>query len=311
MFRPFARLLLCAALASSACAADLSIGDLEEIPGARQGGEVVAREVSGGTWHDGAMWIVDNEDDKNLLVMEGGRFSTRPLPEGLAVSDLEGITSDGTHLYVMAGGGLTKKGEVDPRRFTLTRLKVSGGQIQSGVVLDVLPWMKRLAKEIGADLEKAEDEDGEKVKVVEDFKPEGLAYLPDGRLLMGIRKPLVKGKSAIVSLEGFREAFDARDPERVKAQLVASLDADGGGISSLEWDPVMKSVLVVSIESKLHRTDVWTWDLDRLTHLARLRGHKCEGIARIGKTGEVLLLADDEDPDGSKHGRFALIRMGR
>lgn len=303
------RLALCAVLVSTGYAADLAIGDLEEIPAVRKDGEMVAREVSGGTWHDGAMWIVDNEDDRNLLVMADGKFSPRVLPKDLAISDLEGITSDGTHLYVMAGGGLSKKGEVDPRRFTLTRLKVSGGQIRSGVVLDMLPWMKRLAKEIGADLARARDDDGEKVKVVEDWKPEGLAYLPDGRLIVGIRKPLVKDKSAIVSLTAFAEGFEARDPERVKPEFVGKLDCGGSGISSLEWDPVTRSLLVLSIESSKHRTDVWTWNFEKLTHHARLRGHKCEGIARVGRTGQVLILADDEDPDESKHGRYALIEM--
>jgi hypothetical protein len=228
------------------------------------------------------------------------------------MSNLVSITHDVfvfDPVYVMTGGGLSKKGQMDPRRFRIARLSLASGAIESGVALDMLPWMKKLARDLDGDAEKARDLDGEKVKIVEDFKSEGLAVDPKGRLLLGLRKPLIKGKSAVVELAGYREAFERADPERVKPRVVDLLDLSGGGISSLEWDPVHRTMLVLSIESSKHRTDVWTWDFDRLDHRARLRGHKAEGIGRMGRTGKVLLLADDEDPDGSKHGRSALLEL--
>ena len=60
-------------------------------------GKKVAREVSGATYLAGRMWVVDNEDDENLLVMEkNGSFSAHPLPPDGRIADLEGITSDGS-----------------------------------------------------------------------------------------------------------------------------------------------------------------------------------------------------------------------
>src|SRR5262245_59551955 len=68
-------------------------------------GVKVAREVSGATYHNGRMWVVDNEDDQNLLVMEeNGTFSSHPLATHGGIADLEGITSDRNSLYLMAGG---------------------------------------------------------------------------------------------------------------------------------------------------------------------------------------------------------------
>jgi hypothetical protein len=301
-----------AAVAGWLPAADLADLELEDIPPALRDGTQVAREVSGCTWHDGAMWVVDNEDDTHLLVMrEPGRFSPRRLPESLAVSDLEGITSDGTYLYLMSGGGLSGKGDVDPRRFSLVRLRATEGRLGDAVRLDMLEWMKRLARELDADVEKARGPDGDKLKVVEDFKSEGLAMDPRGRLLMGLRKPLVKKRSAVVSLSGYREAFDSRDPGRVRPRVVDLLDLDGGGISSIEYDPSSRSMLVLSIPPGTHRTDLWTWDFRALEHRGRLRGHKAEGVARVGRTRHWLLLADDEDLDGTKVGRFGLLLAPR
>jgi hypothetical protein len=209
----------------------------------------------------------------------------------------------------MSGGGLDKKDRADPRRFSLVRLTVSGGKLSGAVPLSMLAWMKRLAKELEIDTTKVKSTDGEKVKVVEDFKPEGLAIDGDGRLLVGIRRPLLGGKSAVVSLEGFAAAFEKQDAELIRPKLVDTLDLDGAGISSLEWDPVRKCLLMLSIESKKHRTDVWSWSGGKPERHARLRGHKCEGIGRIGRTGQVLLLADDEDPDGTKAGRWATLAL--
>jgi hypothetical protein len=310
MRRPFFCASVFIGAIAIALAADAELADLEDIPLVAKDGEKVAREVSGCTWLDGAMWIVDNEDDQNLLVMsKTGSFAPRALPKGFDVKDLEGITTDGTHLYVMSGGGLDKKDRADARRFGLHRLSPKGSALSSPVSLSMLDWMKRIAKELDLETEKVKSTEGDKVKHLEDFKPEGLAIDGQGRMLVGIRKPLIKGRSAVISLEGWREAFEKGDSERIKPKLIDTLDLDGAGISSLEWDAATGQMLMLSIESSKHRTDVWSWDFDKPKRLARLRGHKCEGIGRIGKTDQVLILADDEDPDGTKMGRWTTLAL--
>lgn len=293
-----------------ALAADVELSDFEDIPPVAKDGEKVAREVSGCTWLGGAMWVVDNEDGEHLLVMSRtGSFAPRALPRGFDVKDLEGITTDGNHLYLMSGGGLDKKDRADARRFGLHRLSLKGDVLSAPVSLSMLDWMKRIAKELDVDTEKVKSTGGDTVKHVEDFKPEGLAIDGHGRMLVGIRKPLIKGRSAVISLEGWREAFEKGDSERIEPMLVDTLDLDGAGISSLEWDAATGRMLMLSIESSKHRTDVWAWDFDKPKRLARLRGHKCEGIGRIGNTDQVLILADDEDPDGTKMGRWTTFAL--
>ncbi len=72
------KLLLIVALATSmSAAAELEVGELADIPGIERGGETLAREVSGATWHQSEMWVVDNEDDGHLLAMDAaGRFAS-------------------------------------------------------------------------------------------------------------------------------------------------------------------------------------------------------------------------------------------
>lgn len=301
-------LTLLLVLATGVCAGGVEIGELTDIPNVDRGGESVAREVSGATWHRGEVWVVDNEDDGALLVMDDKKaFKPRNLPANAKISDLEGIASDGAYLYVMAGGGLSKSGKLDPRRFALVRLRAADGKLSDARTLDQLGWLRTLGKELDLDFEKAKGPDGEKVKVVEDIKLEGLAMTPGGRLLVGIRKPLVKEKSLVVDLQGYQEAFERNDSSLLRASVQAKLDLEGAGVSSLEHDPVTGNMLVLAIHAGKLKTDFWTWGKAGLEKIGKMRGHKAEGVSRVGKTKRVLILADDEDPDGTKSGRFGFV----
>ena len=44
----------------------------KDIPSVKRDGEDVAREVSDATYHQGRMWIVDNEDHLILFSYQGG-----------------------------------------------------------------------------------------------------------------------------------------------------------------------------------------------------------------------------------------------
>ena len=128
--------------------------DFTDIPSVERDGKQVAREVSGATYCQGRIWVVDNEDDQNLLVMEkNGSFSAHPLPSNGRISDLEGITSDGESLYLIAGGGL-KEGRVKPKRFALARVTLHQGEPTE--VRD-----SGYAQVVGPSRSKASHEDGE------------------------------------------------------------------------------------------------------------------------------------------------------
>lgn len=301
-------LILSLALVAPITAQDLPITDIEDIPSVERDGESVPREVSGATWCQGKMWVVDNEDSGNLLTMEeDGRFTAHPLPADGRISDLEGIASDGKYLYLMAGGGLSKKGKVKAERFSMARVTLKNGKPSSVTVIPFLPWLVPFAQELGMEMEDAEDEEGEDIEVPADGKYEGLAMLPGGKLVLGIRKPLLEDQAVIVELTGYAEAFDSEDASKIVPTELARLDLGGGGISSLEWDPKAKQLLVIGLHAKKLRTELWTWKSGDPEKLGAIRGHKGEGVARVGDTARTLILMDDEDPDGAKLGRYTFV----
>ena len=287
--------------------------DFTDIPSVKRDGKKVAREVSGATYCQGRIWVVDNEDDQNLLVMEkNGSFSAHPLPADGRISDIEGITSDGESLYLIAGGGLSKEGRVESKRFAMARVTLYQGEPTEVRIVDMLKWLLPFAQEHDIEMEKAKGPDGEKIKVPEDGKFEGLAMMPDGRLLMGIRKPLVENLAMILQLDGYKEAFDQEKASLIQPKLVAELDLDGGGISSLEYDPEGKRLLVLGIHSKKNRTDLYAWKEDagkkgKPKRICNIKEHKAEGVVRDENSHRILILCDDEDPDETKMGRYTFL----
>jgi hypothetical protein len=283
------------------------LSDFTDIPSVKRDGEKVAREVSGATYCQGRMWVVDNEDDQNLLVMEdNGSFSAHPLPSDGRISDLEGITSNGKSLYVIAGGGLSKESRVKPKRFAMARVTLNHGEPTEVRIVDMLKWLVPVAQELGMEMEKAEGPDGKKMKVPKDGKFEGLAMMPDGRLLMGIRKPLVENLAVILQLDGYKEAFDQEKASLIQPKLVAELDLDGGGISSLEYDPDGKRLLILGIHAKKNRTDLYAWKEDagkkgKPKRICKIKGHKAEGVVRDEDSHRILILCDDEDPNVGRY----------
>ena len=287
---------------------NIRLAEFKDIPSVKRDGKRVAREVSDATYHQGRMWIVDNEDDQNLLVMEkDGSLSAFPLPAYGRISDLEGITSDGESLYLMAGGGLSHSGKMKPKRFAMARVILQEDEPVEVRIVDMLEWLVPVAQELGMKMEKAEDPDGDTIEVPKDGKFEGLAMMPDGRLLMGIRKPLVKDRAVILQLDGYREAFDQEKASLIRPKVFAKLDLDGGGISAFEYDPVGSRLLLLGIHAKKNRTDLYTWTGGKPERIFKFHGHKAEGVARLGDSSRILILCDDEDPDGTKMGRYTFL----
>lgn len=148
----------------------------------KRNGQNIAREVSDATYHQGRMWIVDNEDDQNLLGMEkDGTMSAHPLRAYGRISDLEGITSHVESLYLLAGGGLSHKGKVKPKRFAIARVTLERGEPAEVRIVDMLEWLAPVAQELGMKMEKAEGPHGEIIEVPKDGKFEGLANSLDSR----------------------------------------------------------------------------------------------------------------------------------
>jgi hypothetical protein len=181
--------------------------------------------------------------------------SIKALKLGIDIEDLEGITTDGSYFYVVNSQSRPKSAEqVGLARFKFNRETQSIGEVQT------LSALKRFLVENVAELRgfgstKAKD-DGINI--------EGLSWDPaQGRLLLGLRSPVVEGNALLVPLK----LRDARGPFSIENLETQSLSAirlplGGLGIRSIEYDERHKvfHIIAGATESQ-DKTDfkLWEW----------------------------------------------------
>ena len=141
---------------------------------------------------------------------------------------------------------------------------------------------------------------------------EGLAFTPDGsRLLCAMRNPLFNGAALLFAVGGMEEAFDAKDPGRMKVVDLFTLDLGRRGVSDLCWDPVTKGYLIAAGRSngpKLSKDQpfppntldcaLFWWSgrkSDKLVLFARTPDMKVEAICRLGASRYIAICSDEGD----------------
>ncbi len=141
---------------------------------------------------------------------------------------------------------------------------------------------------------------------------EGMCFMPDGRrVLLGMRNPLLGSHALMAVVEGVDEAFDARDPSRLRLVDLFAIDLGDRGVSDLAWDPLTKGYLISAGKSAgpkrsqdqafppntLDSALFW-WSghkLDRPILFARFPDMKVEAVCRLGPTRFIAVGSDEGD----------------
>jgi hypothetical protein len=149
---------------------------------------------------------------------------------GAGEMDLEGAARIGNRVYWIGSHGRDAKGVERPERQVLFATDLQGageavrvvpmGRAYRGLLTDIRGDARLSAVGVGSSRRKGE------------VDIEGLAALPDGRLLVGFRSPLVSGRALVVVLEN-SEGMVLRG-ERARLGEIIWLDLGGLGI----WDMV-------------------------------------------------------------------------
>lgn len=255
-------------------------------------------EASGAIVMDGGALVVDDGRTDSLQWMaldDAGQQvgPARTVALGLSITDMEGITTDGTYVYVV--GSQSKKNSASTAgiarvRFDPATLRVSDQQAVSGLralVLDAVPEVARAA---------GTRADG--------FNIEGLAWDPQRReLLLGLRAPVIDGHALAVPLR-LKDAAGpfARENIVVGSADVARLSLGGGGIRSIEFDEHLRTYRIISGASRNEEWAfaAWRWTRsdeptrDQVDAALLTRELKPEGIApaRPGEHDYTLLVFD-------------------
>jgi hypothetical protein len=186
--------------------------------------------------------FVDDGRRREIFFMElhpDGRQRSRAarVPLGADVTDLEGITSDGSRFYVVGSQSKTTGFDGDGLvrfRFESQNRRVADVERIRGLkawLADRVPELKGTAKVLGD----------------EALNIEAIAWDPARtRLLLGLRAPVVDGKALVIPLK-LQDPAGAFSAENLRVDGAAiRLPLDGGGIRSLEFDAGARAFRVIA-----------------------------------------------------------------
>jgi len=197
-------------------------------------------------------FVVADDEHNTLLIYRRGQTSpvgSTPLAAFLGTkndkeSDIEGAAEVGERIYWIASHGRNSKGKERKERHRLFATERVPGAAPPQLRPVGTPYATLLEDLLAADALKpynlsaasqraAEAQDGLNI--------EGLAATPDGRLLIGFRNPVPRGRALIVTLENPSEVVAG-----ARARLGAPFELDLGGLGIRSIERIGSSYLVVA-----------------------------------------------------------------
>jgi hypothetical protein len=217
-----------------------------------QGGTFEASGVIQVAGTDGVLFVDDGRDDV-VFWMRVDRESRQlepavPIPLGVRVGDLEGITTDGTFYYVVgsqskpefAGGAGLVRFRFDPASRTIKEVESVSGL--RGWLTSRLPSIASAA---------GSRPDG--------FNIEGLAWDQKAkRLLMGLRSPVVDGQAIVVPIDLGAGPLAGDRMKTGEADLIR-LPLDNSGIRSMEYDSGRGAFRIIAASRGSSPFRLWNW----------------------------------------------------
>ena len=273
---------------------------------------------------DGKLLIAEDEPnhafsiisiDKTGRFIEDEALDTRVITGfKRRLSDLEALARDGEgFIYALTSHSRTRKGNRSPDREHLMRFK-----IQDGNVLGLTSY-DNLTQVLETD-HKLHDLIRERTKAevsFEEINIEGMAFDPvKKRLVLGFRDPEFNNMALVAFISNPKDVFERNaQPE---FDEVAVLDIDGGGIRSLNYDPVLKNYVIaneVKDENGQKFSQLWTWSgnptdepqkisLPNLQHITNVEA--VDSITVNGKP-QMILMGDEGNASQKITAKYMLM----
>ena len=273
---------------------------------------------------DGKLLIAEDEPnhafsiisiDKTGRFIEDEALDTRVITGfKRRLSDLEALARDDEgFIYALTSHSRTRKGNRSPDREHLIRFK-----IQDGNVLGLTSY-DNLTQVLETD-HKLHDLIRERTKAevsFEEINIEGMAFDPvKKRLVLGFRDPEFNNMALVAFISNPKDVFERNaQPE---FDEVAILDIDGGGIRSLNYDPVLKNYVIaneVKDENGQKFSQLWTWSgnptdepqkisLPNLQHITNVEA--VDSITVNGKP-QMILMGDEGNASQKITAKYMLV----
>ena len=219
----------------------------------------------------------------------------KPVALGVGIEDLEGVTTDGTYFYVVSSQSRPKA----IAREGLVRFKFDA-RGQKAEAVESIGGLKNFLVENVAELRGEGDRKGKDGGL----NIEGLAWdARRGRLLLGLRSPIIDGQALLVPLRlrDPRGAF-AADNLEVEGSKAIRLPLGGAGVRGIEHDGRADLFRIITGAAEDQpQTDfrLWEWNGDERQPAPRETKKfdpelKPEGVARVvvGDRAFTLVLFD-------------------
>jgi len=276
MLRPLVLLALLPAAAASAAALTPLRGGPFEASG-------VAAVGAGGV-----LMVDDGRPGEVLwlpIAADGSAGEVRAVPTGVTVADPEGITTDGTWVYVVGSLSRGAGASLARFRFDAARGAASGAESMSGLE----PLLRASVPELGVD-----GGSGKKKNAEAALNIEGLAWDPKGgRLLLGIRSPVVGGSALVVPLR-LTDASRPLAADNVAVEAPLRVDLGGSGFRGFEYDAVAGAFQIVAghpTGARDFRLVTWDGAGSAVREVHRFAaGEKPEGVAATMVAGKSVTL---------------------
>lgn len=240
--------------------------------------------------------FVDDDSEREIYVLElldgVQRGVAVPLAFGADVTDMEGVTSDGRHFYVVGSQSKTSGFDGDGLvRFVMDPAGTRVSHVER--IQGLKTWLAENVPELHGTANRIGDEV---------LNIEGLAWDPDReRLLLGLRAPLVADSALVIPIRLRRaEGPFAADNLQLDSAAIR-LDLGGAGIRGIEYDPATRGFLVITgaaLNDETRDFRILEWDgVSRTTQdeiAAFPRQLKPEGIARaqLGGSSSLVVVFD-------------------
>ena len=273
---------------------------------------------------DGKLLIAEDEPnhafsiisiDKTGRFVEDEALDTRVITGfKRRLSDLEALARDDEgFIYALTSHSRTRKGDRSPDREHLMRFKIQDGNMLGLTSYD------NLTQVLETD-HKLHDLIRERTKVevsFEEINIEGMAFDPvKKRLVLGFRDPEFNNMALVAFISNPKDVFERN--AKPEFDEVAVIDIDGGGIRSLNYDPVLKTYVIaneVKDENGQKFSQLWTWSgnptdepqkisLPNLQHITNVEA--VDSITVNGKP-QMILMGDEGNASQKITAKYMLV----
>ncbi len=184
---------------------------------------------------------------KNLLEKIPGKKTDQGL-DAETIKDLEDVAaSPQGDIFLISSHSRNKKSKSQIERQRLVRLRVNKdtGEIETVAFNNEKRLLEKLPEELAKSTQRRPGEKNAEGKYDPGFNIEGLAWAPEGNLLIGLRSPTLGAEAIVLRLNNVINYFD-RPTEPVVLKMEATLALEGLGIRGMTYDVERKGYWIIA-----------------------------------------------------------------